>query len=168
MQSRSHSQLPLQHWQSPALWIEHEGLRAEIHIYQGTGSIALPREELSGSLPSKTLYPSNLSLFTIRHSKTECSVWSQSSSSNYVHSASPIDHAEIWFFFSLPVPSSLQVDKPDSMARLQLQRRLGCRTFHWFLTHVYPELFPSEHRPWFSGKARQDLMKMRVPKGTAW
>ncbi|KAI2528487.1 LOW QUALITY PROTEIN: polypeptide N-acetylgalactosaminyltransferase 15 [Homo sapiens] len=38
------------------------------------------------------------------------------------------------------------------MERLQLQRRLGCRTFHWFLANVYPELYPSEPRPSFSGK----------------
>nr|BAK63908.1 polypeptide N-acetylgalactosaminyltransferase-like protein 2 [Pan troglodytes] len=38
------------------------------------------------------------------------------------------------------------------MERLQLQRRLGCRTFHWFLANVYPELYPSEPRPRFSGK----------------
>lgn len=47
-----------------------------------------------------------------------------------------------------------QVAKPDCTERLKLQRRLGCRTFHWFLANVYPELYPSEHRPRFSGKAR--------------
>lgn len=73
---------------------------------------------------------------------------------------SKIRIAETWldsfkdtFYRHNPEASSLRkVDKPDSTARLQLQRRLGCRTFHWFLTHVYPELFPSERRPWFSGK----------------
>lgn len=45
-----------------------------------------------------------------------------------------------------------KAEKPDCTERLQLQRRLGCRTFHWFLANVYPELFPSEHRPRFSGK----------------
>ncbi|XP_023571489.1 polypeptide N-acetylgalactosaminyltransferase 15 [Octodon degus] len=43
-------------------------------------------------------------------------------------------------------------EKPDCTERLQLQRRLGCRTFHWFLANVYPKLYPSEHRPRFSGK----------------
>uniref|UniRef100_A0A8C6RCH1 Polypeptide N-acetylgalactosaminyltransferase 15 n=1 Tax=Nannospalax galili TaxID=1026970 RepID=A0A8C6RCH1_NANGA len=42
--------------------------------------------------------------------------------------------------------------KPNCTERLQLQRRLGCRTFHWFLANVYPELYPSAHRPRFSGK----------------
>lgn len=45
-----------------------------------------------------------------------------------------------------------KVAKPDCTERLKLQRRLGCRTFHWFLANVYPELYPSEHRPRFSGK----------------
>ncbi|XP_076787542.1 polypeptide N-acetylgalactosaminyltransferase 15 isoform X3 [Arvicanthis niloticus] len=45
-----------------------------------------------------------------------------------------------------------KVAKPDCTERLKLQRRLGCRTFHWFLANVYPELYPSEPRPRFSGK----------------
>lgn len=45
-----------------------------------------------------------------------------------------------------------KVEKPDCTERLQLQRRLGCRTFHWFLANIYPKLYPSEHRPRFSGK----------------
>ncbi|XP_005077768.1 polypeptide N-acetylgalactosaminyltransferase 15 isoform X2 [Mesocricetus auratus] len=45
-----------------------------------------------------------------------------------------------------------KVAKPDCAERLELQRRLGCRTFHWFLANVYPELYPFEHRPRFSGK----------------
>lgn len=45
-----------------------------------------------------------------------------------------------------------KAEKPDCTERLQLQRRLGCRTFHWFLANIYPELYPSEHRPRFSGK----------------
>ncbi|XP_049994045.1 polypeptide N-acetylgalactosaminyltransferase 15 isoform X2 [Alexandromys fortis] len=47
---------------------------------------------------------------------------------------------------------SFKVAKPDCTERRKLQRRLGCRTFHWFLANVYPELYPSEHRPRFSGK----------------
>lgn len=45
-----------------------------------------------------------------------------------------------------------KAEKPDCTERLQLQRRLGCRTFHWFLANIYPELYPSERRPRFSGK----------------
>ncbi|XP_004704068.1 polypeptide N-acetylgalactosaminyltransferase 15 isoform X1 [Echinops telfairi] len=45
-----------------------------------------------------------------------------------------------------------QAEKPDCTERLRLQRRLGCRMFHWFLANIYPELYPSEHRPGFSGK----------------
>ncbi|XP_071475457.1 polypeptide N-acetylgalactosaminyltransferase 15 isoform X3 [Marmota flaviventris] len=47
---------------------------------------------------------------------------------------------------------SFKAEKPDCTERLQLQRRLGCRTFHWFLANIYPEMYPSEHRPRFSGK----------------
>lgn len=64
--------------------------------------------------------------------------------------------------------SSPQADKPDCTERLQLQRRLGCRTFHWFLANVYPELYPSERRPRFSGKARRDPGKMRRKRGGGW
>lgn len=40
--------------------------------------------------------------------------------------------------------------------------------FHWFLANIYPELYPSECRPRFSGKARHDLGKMnRKERGWA-
>lgn len=68
--------------------------------------------------------------------------------------------AETWlgsfketFYRHIPEALSLsKVAKPDCTERQKLQRRLGCRTFHWFLANVYPELYPSEHRPRFSGK----------------
>ncbi|XP_036999853.2 polypeptide N-acetylgalactosaminyltransferase 15 isoform X2 [Artibeus jamaicensis] len=68
--------------------------------------------------------------------------------------------AETWlgsfketFYKHSPKAFSLsKAEKPDCTERLQLQRRLGCRTFHWFLANVYPEMYPSEHRPRFSGK----------------
>ncbi|XP_052046070.1 polypeptide N-acetylgalactosaminyltransferase 15 [Apodemus sylvaticus] len=68
--------------------------------------------------------------------------------------------AETWlssfketFYRHIPEAFALsKVVKPDCTERLKLQRRLGCRTFHWFLANVYPELYPSEHRPRFSGK----------------
>ncbi|EDL88935.1 UDP-N-acetyl-alpha-D-galactosamine:polypeptide N-acetylgalactosaminyltransferase-like 2 (predicted), isoform CRA_b, partial [Rattus norvegicus] len=63
--------------------------------------------------------------------------------------------AETWlssfketFYRHIPEAFALsKVAKPDCTERLKLQRRLGCRTFHWFLANVYPELYPSEHRP---------------------
>ncbi|NXJ14130.1 GLT15 acetylgalactosaminyltransferase, partial [Odontophorus gujanensis] len=42
--------------------------------------------------------------------------------------------------------------KPDCSERLQLQKRLGCRSFQWFITNVYPELSQTEDTPRFSGK----------------
>lgn len=68
--------------------------------------------------------------------------------------------AETWlgsfketFYKHSPEAFSLsKAEKLDCTERLQLQRRLGCRTFHWFLANIYPELYPSEHRPRFSGK----------------
>ncbi|XP_038596842.1 polypeptide N-acetylgalactosaminyltransferase 15 isoform X1 [Tachyglossus aculeatus] len=59
---------------------------------------------------------------------------------------------EIFYQHSPEAFSLRKVEKPDCSERLQLQRRLGCRTFHWFLANIYPELYPSEHRPGFSGK----------------
>ncbi|NXV78039.1 GLT15 acetylgalactosaminyltransferase, partial [Atlantisia rogersi] len=41
---------------------------------------------------------------------------------------------------------------PDCSERLQLQKRLGCRDFHWFLSNVYPELSQPEDTPRFTGK----------------
>lgn len=66
---------------------------------------------------------------------------------------------------SVPVSLLPQAEKLDCTERLQLQRRLGCRTFHWFLANVYPELYPSEHRPRFSGKARRDPGQKRRKRG---
>lgn len=68
--------------------------------------------------------------------------------------------AETWlgpfkeiFYRHSPEALTLKEDKkPDCTERLQVQRRLGCRTFHWFLANIYPKLYPSEHRPRFSGK----------------
>ncbi|GAB1298696.1 Polypeptide N-acetylgalactosaminyltransferase 15 [Apodemus speciosus] len=56
--------------------------------------------------------------------------------------------AETWlssfketFYRHIPEAFALsKVAKPDCTERLKLQRRLGCRTFHWFLANVYPEL----------------------------
>ncbi|XP_046495929.1 polypeptide N-acetylgalactosaminyltransferase 15 [Equus quagga] len=68
--------------------------------------------------------------------------------------------AETWlgsfketFYRHSPEAFSLsKAEKPDCTERLQLQRSLGCRMFHWFLANIYPELYPSECRPRFSGK----------------
>ncbi|XP_074840616.1 polypeptide N-acetylgalactosaminyltransferase 15 isoform X2 [Carettochelys insculpta] len=45
-----------------------------------------------------------------------------------------------------------KAEKPDCNDRLQLQKRLGCRKFQWFISNVYPELHTPEYRPRFSGK----------------
>ncbi|XP_014347978.1 polypeptide N-acetylgalactosaminyltransferase 15 [Latimeria chalumnae] len=45
-----------------------------------------------------------------------------------------------------------RVEKPDCIEQLQLQKRLGCRTFQWFLTHIYPELYSPEEKPGYSGE----------------
>ncbi|XP_066485167.1 polypeptide N-acetylgalactosaminyltransferase 15 [Tiliqua scincoides] len=45
-----------------------------------------------------------------------------------------------------------QAEKPNCKERVQLQKRLGCKPFQWFLSYVYPELHPVQHRPRFSGK----------------
>ncbi|KAM6282691.1 polypeptide N-acetylgalactosaminyltransferase 15 [Porphyrio hochstetteri] len=45
-----------------------------------------------------------------------------------------------------------KAEKPDCSERLQLQKRLGCRDFHWFLSNVYPELSKPEDTPRFTGK----------------
>ncbi|NXQ22799.1 GLT15 acetylgalactosaminyltransferase, partial [Peucedramus taeniatus] len=44
------------------------------------------------------------------------------------------------------------IKKPDCSERLQLQKRLGCRNFQWFLSNVYPELSQPGDTPRFSGK----------------
>ncbi|NWX55223.1 GLT15 acetylgalactosaminyltransferase, partial [Promerops cafer] len=41
---------------------------------------------------------------------------------------------------------------PDCSERLQLQKRLGCRNFQWFVSNVYPELSQPGYTPRFSGK----------------
>uniref|UniRef100_A0A8B9SET6 Polypeptide N-acetylgalactosaminyltransferase n=1 Tax=Apteryx owenii TaxID=8824 RepID=A0A8B9SET6_APTOW len=45
-----------------------------------------------------------------------------------------------------------KAEKPDCSERLQLQKRLGCRNFHWFISNVYPELSQPEDTLKFSGK----------------
>ncbi|XP_032847621.2 polypeptide N-acetylgalactosaminyltransferase 15 [Tyto alba] len=45
-----------------------------------------------------------------------------------------------------------KAEKPDCSERLQLQKRLGCRNFLWFVSNVYPELSQPEDAPRFSGK----------------
>ncbi|NXQ68036.1 GLT15 acetylgalactosaminyltransferase, partial [Quiscalus mexicanus] len=63
-------------------------------------------------------------------------------------------HDTVAFLIS-KVKTSLVVcygEKPDCSERLQLQKRLGCRNFQWFLSNVYPELSQSGDTPRFSGK----------------
>ncbi|XP_008941151.1 PREDICTED: polypeptide N-acetylgalactosaminyltransferase 15, partial [Merops nubicus] len=45
-----------------------------------------------------------------------------------------------------------KAENPDCSERLQLQKRLGCRNFQWFVSNVYPELSQPEDTPRFSGK----------------
>ncbi|XP_061207016.1 polypeptide N-acetylgalactosaminyltransferase 15 isoform X1 [Neopsephotus bourkii] len=45
-----------------------------------------------------------------------------------------------------------KAEKPDCSERLQLQKRLGCRNFQWFVSNVYPELSQPEDTPGFSGR----------------
>ncbi|XP_064362311.1 polypeptide N-acetylgalactosaminyltransferase 15 isoform X3 [Dromaius novaehollandiae] len=45
-----------------------------------------------------------------------------------------------------------KAEKPDCSERLQLQKRLGCRNFHWFISNVFPELSQPEDTLKFSGK----------------
>ncbi|KAM9572643.1 polypeptide N-acetylgalactosaminyltransferase 15 isoform 1-T1 [Guaruba guarouba] len=45
-----------------------------------------------------------------------------------------------------------KAEKPDCSERLQLQKRLGCRNFQWFVSNVYPELSQPEGTPGFSGR----------------
>ncbi|NXI14856.1 GLT15 acetylgalactosaminyltransferase, partial [Irena cyanogastra] len=46
----------------------------------------------------------------------------------------------------------VEIEKPDCSERLQLQKRLGCRNFQWFVSNVYPELSQPGDTPRFSGK----------------
>ncbi|KAM4882975.1 polypeptide N-acetylgalactosaminyltransferase 15 [Thomomys bottae] len=68
--------------------------------------------------------------------------------------------AEIWLdsfkeTFYRHSPEAFTLSKAvtlDFRERMRLQRRLDCRTFHWFLANIYPELYPAERRPRFTGK----------------
>ncbi|NXK62040.1 GLT15 acetylgalactosaminyltransferase, partial [Sylvietta virens] len=55
-------------------------------------------------------------------------------------------HDTVAFFISKVKTS------PDCSERLQLQKRLGCRNFQWFVSNVYPELSQPGDTPRFSGK----------------
>ncbi|NWV90624.1 GLT15 acetylgalactosaminyltransferase, partial [Machaerirhynchus nigripectus] len=63
-------------------------------------------------------------------------------------------HDTVAFLIS-KVKTSVDVcflEKPDCSERLQLQKRLGCRNFQWFISNVYPELSQPGDTPRFSGK----------------
>ncbi|XP_041664050.1 polypeptide N-acetylgalactosaminyltransferase 15-like isoform X2 [Cheilinus undulatus] len=45
-----------------------------------------------------------------------------------------------------------QSESPNITERLRLKRSLGCRTFHWYLTTVYPQLYIPQDRPAVSGE----------------
>ncbi|XP_042327194.1 polypeptide N-acetylgalactosaminyltransferase 15 isoform X3 [Sceloporus undulatus] len=45
-----------------------------------------------------------------------------------------------------------KAEKPNCTDRIQLKKRLGCKGFLWFISNVYPELYPVQDRPRFSGK----------------
>ncbi|XP_015264245.1 PREDICTED: polypeptide N-acetylgalactosaminyltransferase 15 [Gekko japonicus] len=42
--------------------------------------------------------------------------------------------------------------RPNCSERFQLQKRLGCKSFQWFISNVYPELHTLQRRTSFSGK----------------
>ncbi|XP_029445084.1 polypeptide N-acetylgalactosaminyltransferase 15 isoform X5 [Rhinatrema bivittatum] len=54
--------------------------------------------------------------------------------------------------------------KADYSERLQLQKRLSCKGFHWYMS-VFPEHNTSEDRPEFSGKARHHSVLYNVGLG---
>ncbi|XP_053266055.1 polypeptide N-acetylgalactosaminyltransferase 15 isoform X2 [Podarcis raffonei] len=45
-----------------------------------------------------------------------------------------------------------KTEKLNCTERVLLQKRLGCKSFQWFISDVYPELYPLQHGPRFSGK----------------
>ncbi|KAM4629975.1 polypeptide N-acetylgalactosaminyltransferase 15-like [Polymixia lowei] len=45
-----------------------------------------------------------------------------------------------------------QSEIPDIAERVKLKKTLGCRSFNWFLTTVYPELYIPQDRPALSGE----------------
>ncbi|XP_054767307.2 polypeptide N-acetylgalactosaminyltransferase 1-like [Lytechinus pictus] len=52
--------------------------------------------------------------------------------------------AEVWLdeykeFFYFMSPNALKVDAGNYTDRVELRRRLGCRSFQWYLENVYPE-----------------------------
>nr|XP_014434148.1 polypeptide N-acetylgalactosaminyltransferase 15 isoform X3 [Pelodiscus sinensis] len=61
-----------------------------------------------------------------------------------------------------------KAEKPDCNNRLQLQKRLGCRKFHWFISNVYPELHPPEYRLRFSGKLYNTGVGFCADYRSAW
>ncbi|XP_024065357.2 polypeptide N-acetylgalactosaminyltransferase 15 [Terrapene carolina triunguis] len=61
-----------------------------------------------------------------------------------------------------------KAEKPDCNERLQLQKRLGCRKFHWFISNVYPELHPPEYKPRFSGKLYNTGVGFCADYRSAW
>ncbi|XP_073189660.1 polypeptide N-acetylgalactosaminyltransferase 15 isoform X3 [Lepidochelys kempii] len=61
-----------------------------------------------------------------------------------------------------------KAEKPDCNERLQLQKRLGCRKFHWFISNVYPELYPPAYKPRFSGKLYNTGVGFCADYRSAW
>ncbi|XP_048694474.1 polypeptide N-acetylgalactosaminyltransferase 15 isoform X3 [Caretta caretta] len=61
-----------------------------------------------------------------------------------------------------------KAEKPDCNERLQLQKRLGCRKFHWFISNVYPELYPPVYKPRFSGKLYNTGVGFCADYRSAW
>ncbi|XP_077160703.1 polypeptide N-acetylgalactosaminyltransferase 15 [Paroedura picta] len=47
---------------------------------------------------------------------------------------------------------SKQAGRLNCSERFQIQQRLGCKGFQWFISNVYPELHPVQRRTRFSGK----------------
>ncbi|XP_032906733.1 polypeptide N-acetylgalactosaminyltransferase 15 isoform X2 [Amblyraja radiata] len=68
--------------------------------------------------------------------------------------------AEIWLdsfkeiFYKRDLAAYLlsKAEMPDCKERLQLQMRLRCKNFHWFLNNIYPELYVPEDKPGYSGE----------------
>ncbi|XP_069771524.1 polypeptide N-acetylgalactosaminyltransferase 15-like [Narcine bancroftii] len=81
--------------------------------------------------------------------------------------------AEVWLdsfkdiFYKRDLAAYLlsKAEVPDWTERLQLQKRLNCKNFHWFLTNIYPELYVPEDKPGYSGEARQRFLLYNIGTG---
>jgi len=77
--------------------------------------------------------------------------------------------AEVWMdeykeLYYNKKPQARNMEYGDISKRVELRKRLGCKSFKWYIENVYPDVQMPELNPPASGEVRKNLIKRRIER----